>query len=63
MIVRGFPILPEFDHEVQPAIFDLEERLDDSIWARRIRLPFTWQRFINWWVCRRWLQPRDVRKR
>jgi hypothetical protein len=38
--------------------------LDDIRWAYIVvRKPFTWQRFLNWWVARRYVQPRDVRRR
>jgi hypothetical protein len=63
MIVTGRVIFPERDEDVQPEIDDLDSRLEDAVWAGRLRLPFTWQRWLNWFVCRRWLLPRDVRKR
>lgn len=38
--------------------------MDDIYWARQVYAkPFTWQRYLNWWVARRWLIPRDVRRR
>lgn len=37
-------------------------RWDDVFWSRYTRRPFTWQRFLNWWVARRWVVPRDIRK-
>lgn len=36
---------------------------DDRYWAYYARQRFTWQHFIDWWAARRWVQPRDVRKR
>lgn len=35
---------------------------DDGYWAAFVRAPFTWQRFTNWWIARRWIIPRDPRK-
>jgi hypothetical protein len=37
-------------------------RSDDLYWAYYVTRPFTWQRHVNWWVTRRWVQPHDVRK-
>lgn len=37
-------------------------RMDDAYWARYVMRPFTWQRYINWWIARRWVRPRDIRK-
>lgn len=37
---------------------------DDIFWARQAwAKPFTWQRFTDWWASRRYLVPRDVRRR
>jgi len=36
-------------------------RLDDAIWAARIRGPFSWQGYVDWWAARRWVRPRDIR--
>ena len=39
-------------------------RMDDRVWSFvAFRAPFTWQRFLNWWVARRYVMPRDVRRR
>ncbi len=39
-------------------------RLDDAYWSRYVTVePFTWQRFTHWWVARRYIQPRDIRRR
>lgn len=46
----------------QEAVDDFAARRDDAFWAAYMRLPFTWQRFTNWWVARRWVRPRDIRK-
>lgn len=37
-------------------------KMDDAYWARFVRQPFTWQRFTIWWVARRWIRPRDIRR-
>lgn len=37
-------------------------RWDDAYWLRVANGPFSWQRFTNWWVARRWVIPRDIRK-
>lgn len=37
-------------------------RRDDAFWAAYVRRPFTWQRYLNWWVARRWVIPRDIRR-
>jgi hypothetical protein len=44
------------------AIDDSRARQDDAWWARYIRLPYTPQRFLNWWIARRWVIPRDIRR-
>lgn len=44
------------------ALADSTARNDDAYWRHFIALPFTWQRFTNWWVARRWVRPRDIRK-
>lgn len=36
---------------------------DDLKWSWYVMGPFTWQRFIDWWVARHAVQPRDVRRR
>lgn len=39
-------------------------RWDDGFWSRvAFRMPFSWQWFLNWWVSRRYVEPRDVRRR
>jgi hypothetical protein len=46
--------------------FDMEEDYDfydDGYWAHFVAQPFTWDRFYRWWIERRFLAPRDVRKR
>ena len=45
---------------------ELEEftaRQDDIYWSRVAFGPWRgWQAFTNWWVARRWVEPRDIRK-
>lgn len=43
------------------AMDDTTARLDDAHWAARLRRPFTWQGYVDWWACRRWIRPRDIR--
>lgn len=56
-------IYAEHDELVEESLDDSEARWQDAFWAREIRRPFTWQRWLNWWIARRWLVPRDIRKR
>jgi hypothetical protein len=56
-------ILVEDGFLVQDALDDSTARQDDAFWARQSRLPATPQRLLNWWVARRWVVPRDVRRR
>jgi hypothetical protein len=55
------------DWSEDDAFLDLDEslsRVDDRYWAYEVFVrPFTWQRFLNWWAARRYVQPRDVRRR
>lgn len=38
--------------------------VDDHQWSWWLfRARFTWQVFTNWWVARRYVMPRDVRRR
>lgn len=46
----------------QRAVDDFTAKRDDAFWAMQLKLPFTWQRFLNWWVARRWVRPRDITK-
>jgi hypothetical protein len=38
-------------------------RMDDAYWSRAARQPLSPQRFMDWWIARRWVMPRDVRRR
>lgn len=53
---------PEDDSDVQAALDDSTSRHDDAYWARFVAAPFTWRRYSEWWVARRWVVPRDVRR-
>ena len=35
---------------------------DDAYWWRFVHRPFSWSRFLTWWIARRWVVPRDIRK-
>lgn len=48
--------------DFEAALADSRARQDDAWWARYVRLPYTPQRFTNWWVARRWIIPRDIRR-
>ncbi len=52
----------EHPSQVQAALDEQVARCDDAFWLAYTRLPFTWQRFLNWWAARRWVVPRDIRK-
>ena len=59
----AYVIFPEEDWEVEESLDDSVARLDDAFWAKFVYRGFTWQRFIDWWIARRWIVPRDIRKR
>ena len=48
--------------DFEDAINDSIARQQDAYWARYARGPYTPQRFLNWWVARRWIIPRDIRR-
>lgn len=54
---------PETDADFGPGLADSLARRDDADWAWLVAQPYTPQRFLNWWVARRWVVPRDVRRR
>lgn len=56
--------IPDFPlgDELSAAVELDQSRWDDGFWARHVRLPFTWQRYINWWAARRYVMPRDPKK-
>lgn len=51
------------NEDLQTGIDYAISRMDDRYWAYYVVQRFTWQRFQNWWSVRRWVQPRDVRRR
>lgn len=56
MIEDGFLLEAALDENIS--------RADDAFWHRFAwRRAFSWQGFINWWVARRWLEPRDITRR
>ncbi len=55
MIEDGFLLEEALDADVA--------RYDDAYWARVARRPTSPQRFLNWWIARRWVMPRDIRRR
>ena len=66
-MTRGFFRLAEviavIDREdFGEAFSDSRARQEDAWWAQYVRRPYTPQRFINWWIARRWIIPRDIRR-
>ena len=37
-------------------------QMDDLYWWSVAYGPFSWRMFYQWWIARRWVMPRDVRK-
>jgi hypothetical protein len=50
------------EEDLEVALDDFTARQDDGYWARFVRRPYTPQRFIAWWIARRWVIPRDIRR-
>lgn len=48
--------------DLEHALDDSRARQDDAYWLQIAHGPFAWQTFLNWWVARRWIMPRDVTK-
>lgn len=43
---------------------EMLSRFDDRVWSHFVFVsPFSWQLFLNWWVARRYVQPRDPSRR
>ena len=64
-LVHGIPgivVFPDQAEDIPVMLMSYGARMDDSWWAWYTAQPFTWPRFWNWWVARRWLIPRDIRK-
>jgi hypothetical protein len=53
----------EFPSQFEWAHGEFLDRAEDAYWARFVTKPFTWARFYAWWVARRFISPRDIRKR
>lgn len=50
-------------HEIDDLAVERQiSTLDDAYWWRIIHGPFSWQLFTSWWVARRYVMPRDIRK-
>ena len=45
------------------ALADGTDLWEDAYWWSFVTGAFSWSRFMQWWIERRWLVPRDVRKR
>jgi hypothetical protein len=60
--IRGYVLFPDFDEEIPFTMAEVQERLGDIFWLAESRRPFTWNRFLRWWIYRRWLAPRDAMK-
>lgn len=62
VIPGAWAIFPEFDEDVGPALEDFSATLDDIYWARFVREWHGWRGVSRWWIARRWVRPRDVRR-
>ena len=51
------------EEDLGEALMDSRARQDDAYWARLVRGRFSWRRYTSWWLARRWVVPRDVRRR
>lgn len=56
-------IVAEDADDFEVALDDSTARNDDAFWARFVARIATPHRFLTWWVARRWLIPRDIRRR
>lgn len=49
--------------DFEAALAESTARVDDARWLHFALGPWRgWQAFLNWWIARRWVMPRDVRK-
>ena len=67
-VTHPMPVIRQFLVEdgflVEEALAEDLARRDDAYWRRLAAGPWRgWQAFTSWWVARRWVQPRDVRRR
>ena len=60
--VRGMVVLPEDPDAIWSSVERQASRLEDAYWDAVLRLPFSWQRFHDWWAARYWAMPRDIRR-
>lgn len=58
-------VTPEWSEDDHPIDFDESTAAaDDRYWSWvAFAAPFSWMTFIRWWIARRWVVPRDVRRR
>ena len=49
--------------DLEEALGEAQAQVDDRRWSWYVFQPFTWQRFTDWWAARKYVMPRDVRKR
>ncbi len=57
------PVLVEWEEDFEGGLAEAVSKIDDRFWSYYVTRPFSWQRLANWWAARRWIQPRDVRRR
>lgn len=56
---RLIPVVAVLDG-VEPRDYDdAAAQPDDIYWAWFVYQPFTWARFLEWWIARRWIVPRE----
>lgn len=55
-------ITPEGERDVPEGYDAYTATVDDLWWSHFVRRSFTWPSFYRWWVARRWVRPRDVRR-
>lgn len=48
--------------DFEASVEDSRAHQDDAWWARYVRGAYSPQRFLNWWIARRWVVPRDIRR-
>jgi len=58
----NFVTMPEDTDGMIASMEDSISRMDDAYWSRLVYRGFSWQRFLDWWIARRWIIPRDIRR-
>jgi hypothetical protein len=53
----------EDEAAIEAALDDDLAWSDDAYWRRFVDRRFTWERYMTWWVARRFVVPRDVTRR